>query len=63
MGTNGAAVIEAHVRFGVPVFEVLDVSIEGTLLRLDPTGGKVAVTVCRGFEFCRADSGFEAQPF
>jgi hypothetical protein len=62
VGTKGAAVIDAQVKFGVPVFEVLDVSFDGALLSPDPMGGNVAVTVCRGFEFCKADNGFEVQP-
>ena len=63
VGTKGAAVIDAQVRFGVPVLELLGVSFEGALLSPDPIGGRVAVTACKGFEFCKADTGLEVQPF
>ncbi len=48
VGTNGAAVIDAQVRLGVLLLELLDVSFEGALLRFEPIGGKVAVIVCNG---------------
>ena len=48
VGTNGTAVIDAQVRLGVPVFEGLEVSFEGALLRPEPIGGKAAVTVRKG---------------
>ena len=62
MGTTGAAVIDAQVRFGVPECEVLGVSFEDALLSPEPMGGKVAVTVCKGFEFCRTAAVFGVHP-
>jgi hypothetical protein len=62
VGTKGAAVIDAHVRFGVPLLEVLGVSFEGALVSPVPMGGRVAVTVCKGLEFAKAGTGFEVHP-